>query len=297
MDIRSLRYFIETVRLKSFTKAATSLGVTQSTISKMVRQLENEIGEALLLRDTQPPALTDCGKVVYERGLGVLAAMGQLQADVRKTQSVEAGTLDVGIPPMINMLFTGVVKTFRACFPGIVLRLHEDTGREIERQVAAGELEIGLTILPVEPGLGIVAREVNSHAVWAVGEPSLLRDAQGTLRFGTLRDRPLVLMNDDFAITRRLRAEFAQAGFAPRIAAQSGQWDWTVSMARAGMGLALLPEPFVQLIKLDGLTAARLTQPDLRWQVAHIWNGRYLSHAAQAWLEICEAELGGRWLD
>ena len=44
MDIRSLRYFVETVRLSSFTQAAESLHLTQSTISKMVRQLEDEVG-------------------------------------------------------------------------------------------------------------------------------------------------------------------------------------------------------------------------------------------------------------
>jgi len=47
MDIRSLRYFIETVRLNSFTQAAEALHVTQSTISKMVRQLEEEMGTQL----------------------------------------------------------------------------------------------------------------------------------------------------------------------------------------------------------------------------------------------------------
>jgi len=51
LDIRSLRYFVETVRLSSFTQAAESLHLTQSTISKMVRQLEEEVGAQLLVRD------------------------------------------------------------------------------------------------------------------------------------------------------------------------------------------------------------------------------------------------------
>ena len=63
MDIRSLRYFVETVRLQSFTAAAESLHVTQSTISKMVRQLEQETGAQLLIRDGRQLALTDVGRV------------------------------------------------------------------------------------------------------------------------------------------------------------------------------------------------------------------------------------------
>ena len=54
MDLRALRYFIETVRRDSFTQAAQALNVTQSTISKMVRQLEDEVGAPLLIRQAVP---------------------------------------------------------------------------------------------------------------------------------------------------------------------------------------------------------------------------------------------------
>jgi DNA-binding transcriptional LysR family regulator len=73
MDLRSLRYFVETVRLNSFTQAAESLHVTQSTISKMVRQLEQEVGAQLLLREGRTLTLTDTGAVVYARGVEMLA--------------------------------------------------------------------------------------------------------------------------------------------------------------------------------------------------------------------------------
>lgn len=56
-----------------------------------------------------------------------------------------------------------------------------------------------------------------------------------------LRDMPLVLPKDDFALTRTLRAKFDEAGFMPKIAAQSGHWDWLVAMACAGLGMPPLP--------------------------------------------------------
>lgn len=298
MDIRSLRYFVETVRHSSFTQAALNLEVTQSTISKMIRQLEEEIGEPLLIRDTRRFALTDTGRVVYERGQDVLAAMRQLSKQVLETQALARGTLHVGMPPMINLLFTQVLKTFRTQHPQITLVLHEDTGQAIERQVASGDIEIGMSVLPVNPDLDVVAVPVASHSVWALGAPGSFKTGKAGLRVEALRALPLVLLNDDFALTRRLRRAFQQAGFEPRIVAQSGQWDWTVAMARAGMGVALLPEPFIrQLANHEGLALARIIEPEISWDVAHIWNGRYLSHAARAWLDVCQATLGGHWLD
>ena len=73
MDIRSLRYFIETVRLNSFTQAAESLHVTQSTISKAVRQLEDEVGTPLFTRSGRQRQLTPAGELVYASALKILA--------------------------------------------------------------------------------------------------------------------------------------------------------------------------------------------------------------------------------
>jgi DNA-binding transcriptional LysR family regulator len=88
---------------------------------------------------------------------------------------------------------------------------------------------------------------------------------------------------------------FHEAGFEPKIAAQSGQWDWLVAMASAGLGVALLPEPFIHRLATEQLEAVRIVEPEVSWQVAQIWNGRYLSHAVGAWLKVCQDVLDTRF--
>ncbi|MBV7535614.1 LysR family transcriptional regulator [Duganella sp. sic0402] len=288
MDLRSLRYFVETVRLNSFTQAAESLHVTQSTISKMVKQLELEVGAQLLLREGRKLTLTDTGQVVYARGVEMLATMRQLAVEVHDTQTVERGHLTVGIPPMINLLFTPVLKAFRQRHPNITLTLQEDAGQAIERQVAHGELEIGMTVLPADPALGLQSSPIASYPVWALAAQGTFQQNRATLKLKALANTPLVLLKDDFAMTRTLRSAFAAAGFEPVIAAQSSQWDWLVAMASAGMGVALLPEPFIHRLAIGHLDKVKLTDPELLWQPAHVWRGNYLSHAARAWLDLCD---------
>lgn len=295
MDLRSLRYFTETVRLGSFTEAARLLGVSQSTISKMIRQLEDELGEALLLRDARRMQLTDTGKVVYERGREILLAVRRLEEEVRETQSVARGTLALGMPPMINMLFTEALKQFRQSHPRIALRLDEHTGQEVERLVAAGELAAGMTVFPVDPQPDVAVARVASHKVWAVAGEGVLKGTSDTLALRSLGRVPLLLLNDDFALTRLLRRQLARHDIEPEISAQSGQWDWTVAMARAGMGVALLPEPFIRRINAEGLVLRPLTQPEIHWEIALLWNERLSSHALRAWLKICQTHLGGDW--
>ena len=65
MDIRTLRYFVEVVRQQSFTRAAEKLYVTQPTISKMLKNLEDELNCTLLIRDGRKLLMTDTGQVVW----------------------------------------------------------------------------------------------------------------------------------------------------------------------------------------------------------------------------------------
>jgi DNA-binding transcriptional LysR family regulator len=96
-----------------------------------------------------------------------------------------------------------------------------------------------------------------------------------------LRDEPLVMLTDEFSLTRMLRQAFADARFEPHVVAQSGHWDFLASMAAAGLGTTFLPEPLLsRLESRDKLAVARLTEPTVDWALAHIWSpGRYLSHA------------------
>ncbi|WP_343587571.1 LysR substrate-binding domain-containing protein [Herbaspirillum sp.] len=286
MDIRALRYFTETVRLNSFSRAADALHVTQSTVSKMVRQLEDEVDAPLLIRDGRHLVLTDTGRVVYEQGQQILASMQRLNAEVRDTKALRQGHLDIGIPPMINILCTPVLKAFRERHPEIALNLKEDTGPQIEQRVANGELEIGMTVLPADPELELEVMPVAHYPIWAVAQAGRFQKNRATLRCAQLDGMPLVMLNNEFGLTRSLRGTFREIGIAPQIVAQSGQWDWLVAMALAGMGAALLPEPFIHRIATDQLQAVRLVEPEVQWQVAYVTRGGYLSHAARAWMEI-----------
>ena len=298
MDVRSLRYFVETVRLQSFTQAAEVLHVTQSTISKMVHVLEEEAGGPLLVREGRRFVLTDLGAIVYARGQEMLALSDRLRREIDDIRTKRQGTLTIGIPPMINVLFTPVLKEFRRRYPDIVLNLCEGTAGTISREVAAGTLEIGITILPAEPGLAFETVEIARYPICAMARAGTFLPDRTTIRLEQLKELPLVLLRSDFALTIRLLKKFAAAGIEPRIAAQSAQWDWVVSMASCGLGVALLPEPFAQRLCVDNLQTLRVSDPDVEWPIAQIWNGNHLSHAARAWLEVSQNVFGanfGRW--
>jgi DNA-binding transcriptional LysR family regulator len=289
MDARALRYFIKVVQEDSFTRAADALFVTQPAISKMVRLLEEEVGQPLLVRADRHVRLTVAGRIVFERGQEMLGILNKLKGELEDVAQLKRGTLNVGIPPMVNLFFSPVVATFHARYPGVTLRLHEGGGHAIEKQILLGELEIGATILPVESVKLLATRPFGAHIMYAICRSDAPLAQHETVSLAGLCDVPLVLFNDDFATTAAIRAAFRQAGLKPTISTQSAQWDFLLAMVAAGLGVALLPEPLCRRLDPGALVAIRVIAPEIQWQVAHIWQqDGHLSHAARAWLDICE---------
>ena len=293
MDIRALRYFVELVREKSFTRASEKLFVTQPTISKMIRNMEEELGQPLLNREGHSFTLTDSGQVLFAHGQLILAQMQQLEAELADLQSLQHGRLALGIPPMVGHVYADLIRAYRSRYPKVELSIVEYGGRRIEQAVLEGELDLAITMLPTREEGVLSALELDCYPIQVV-LPDLPRWRGGSeIRLADLQEEPFLLYTQAFTLSERLEQACQQAGFTPQVAARSSQWDFLTAMVRSGMGVAFLPEPICRRLTPDGLVLRPLL-PELSWRLGVIWPAkRYLSRTAEAWLALCR-EQGAR---
>lgn len=223
MDIRALRYFVEVVRQQSFTRAAEKLFVTQPTISKMLRNLEQELDCTLLIRNGRRLILTETGQVVYHRGHQILTEFRQLNAELDDLRHLNAGVLRLGIPPMVGMLMAEPISQFRERYPGIALKIAEFGGLTVQQAVLNGELDLAMTALPVEDEANLATQRLFSHPLYVLAPRNTQWQARSSIDPVTLADYPLVIYNEDFALNRQLMRMFSQHGAKPQIAVRSGQ--------------------------------------------------------------------------
>ncbi len=287
MDVRALRYFTEVVRQQSFTRAAQKLFVTQPTISKMLRQLEEELGCTLILRDGRRLHLTDSGQAVYQRGLAILQEFHQLEAEIGDINQLKTGELRLGIPPMVGMQIAGSISAFRRRYPGVKLKISEFGGLTIQQAVLAGSLDIALTALPVDAELPLNTLPLMHHPLCVLlpRRPEWLSRQQ--IGLAELAEHPLLIFNEEFSLNRQLMQAFQRLNLTPTVAVRSGQWDFLAAMVQAEMGLAILPEPICQRLDKQSLLWLPL-ESELKWSLGLIWReGSYLSRSAQAWIACC----------
>lgn len=287
MDIKALRYFAELVRQQNFTRAAEALFVTQPTISKMVKQLEDELGTPLLIREGKSFQLTDAGRVVYLRGQDVLAAQLRLKNALADLASLARGELVVGLPPMAGgAFFAPVVGAFRDRYSGVELKMVEDGALAIESSIRSGNLEIGAAVLPVDDNTFNSLSLVRDRLclVAPAGSPW-----QGWPRvtLPDLADHPIVFYPEDFSLTIRISDAFRMMGKSVNIAGRSAHWDFIVAMVAARLGIALLPQAIAGQLERDRFDVVPIDDERITWHLGLIWKkDSYLSHAARAWITL-----------
>ncbi|MGD8163188.1 LysR family transcriptional regulator [Pantoea sp. FN0307] len=287
MDVRALRYFVEVVRQQSFTRAAEALFVTQPTISKMLRQLEDELNCKLLLREGRRLHLTDSGQVVYQRGLMILQEFKQLQQEIGDINQLKIGELRLGVPPMVGMQIAGSVSAFRQRYPGITLKIVESGGLTVQEAVLSGSLDLALTALPIDEQLPLNTLTLMRHPLCVLVPHAAPWLERTSVSLAEVTRHPLLIFNEEFSLNRQLKQAFQREGLTPRIAVCSGQWDFLASMVQAGMGVAILPEPICQRLDKQSLLWLPL-ESELAWTLGLIWReGSYLSRSAQAWIDCC----------
>lgn len=286
MEFRPLRAFVEVVRQGGFSQAAAVLFSTQSTVSKAVKQLEEECGILLLERQGHRNRLTEAGEMVYRRGVKLLAERDDLLAELAEFRGLRRGSLRLGLPAVgSSALFAQLFALYRQRYPAIEVSLIELGSEQLEERLRAGQIDVAGALLPTSAEFE--SQPVRSEpmvALLAEGHPLARRRG---VSLGELRETPLVIFDRGFGLHSMIIEACRRAGFEPVIAARSTQIDFMIELVGAGLGVAFLPRMVAAARRQAGIRQVVLRDPAMEWRMALIWRrGGYLSAAAEAWLAL-----------
>jgi DNA-binding transcriptional LysR family regulator len=286
MEIRTLKVFVEVVRQGGFSRAAKTVFATQSTVSKAIKQLEEELGLQLLDRSGAQVRVTPAGEIVYRRALKILSQGEDLRAELEELKGLKGGVLRLGLPLIgSNTLFARWFALYRSRYPGVDIRLVEHGSKRLEEMVLAGEVDLAASLLPAGPEFE--AQELRREPIdvlLAVDHPLAQRSRLG---FKDLAELPFIIYGPGFALNPMILEACRESGFTPTVAAQSSQVDFVIELVAMKLGVALLPRMIAEQRPHPMTKRIEIGGPSLYWHMALIWRrGAYLSHPAQAWLAL-----------
>ncbi|UJF18282.1 LysR substrate-binding domain-containing protein [Vibrio sp. SS-MA-C1-2] len=290
MDLKSLNYFIQLVETRNFTRASELSFVSQPTISKAIKSLENEFGEKLIHKSGRQIELTSVGELVYQRAMAIQRQSDTLKQQLADLKGLNSGTLSIGIPPMVGYLFADLIFQFRQKYPNIQLKISEYGSRRIEQELKNGELDLGVSMLPLAEADYFSCYQIFSYPIRLVVPNKAHWQQSDTIMLTQLKAESFCLHNSEFALSDIIESHCLAQNFKPQVSVRSSQWDFLAAMVEKGMGITFLPEPICHKLSHHQLLFKTLS-PTLNWDLGLIWGlDRYLSHSASAFLALAQQE-------
>jgi len=292
MELRQLAYFAAVVDEAHFTRAAEQLRIAQPAVSQQIRRLEAELGERLLHRDRRTVALTSAGEALLPYARAALAQAEHGRQAVAALRGLVTGQLRVGlVMPLPDRRVVRAIGAFGRTYPGIGLTLVEDETDALLDGLAAGDLDTAF--LGLGPGQDppaslqaiVVARE---PAVLAV-HPQHPLAARRSVRLSDLRDEPVVTLTRASRLRTVLENACRQAGFAPRIVAETSDLTVMVQLVAEGIGVALMPRSGRE--EASDVGTIPLTHPVIDRRIILVWRPGATPPAARAFVTLAREHL------
>ena len=291
MDIRHLTYFIEVAKYKSFTKASKSLHLSQSTLSKAVKSLEEELNVELIDRSAKNIELTEAGVIVLAEGEMIIESINDLSINLYDLMNLKKGKIKIGLPPIIGFLFfPKIIKGFNTLYPDIKIKLLEDDSKKVKQGVRDGILDFGVVMLPVDEKEFDVVPFVYGELSLFVHTSHPLAQRE-TVEMKELQNETFILFKQEFAIHELIIQECVRAGFRPEIAYESSEWDFISGMIGENLGISIFPKPIAKKVDQDLIKAIPFN-PSFPWNLGIISKKRkHISPAVREFIQYISAKL------
>jgi DNA-binding transcriptional LysR family regulator len=185
MDYNDIPVFVRVVETSSFSRAADSLGVQRSSVSRSIARLESELGVRLLQRTTRHLGLTEAGQSFYERVRGALTGFDEAAATVRELGSEPRGNIRMTAPPGAGALgLADAITSFTRQYPSTTVAI-ELTSRIVDLVSEGYDIALRAGTL-ADSSLIAKKIETNGRALFAApaylqrrGRPRNLRELTG----------------------------------------------------------------------------------------------------------------------
>lgn len=283
----NLSYFVKTVECKSFTLAAEELFVSQSAVSKSIKNLEDELKVSLIDRNYRTLTLTEQGEIVYKFAKEIIENYELKKKQMLKKLDESDNILKFGLPPAAGSIyFYSKIFEFKDCCPNIDLKIEEVTGPAIVDKLLNNKIDIGVVINPFKDERFEILNVFESESVLVVSEKHRLAKEK-EIEFRELSNENFIHVTKEYMYHDVFLEKCKEAGFEPNIIFQSKQWDLILAMVEENQGITILPRPLVEKYFIDNISLLKLTKPSFPWSLLLIYlKNQYMRESMKCFIEL-----------
>ena len=239
MNTRDLEAFLAVVETGSIVGASVRLHLTQPGVSRRIQSLEEQLGVALLDRQSKPLKPTAAGRETYAQGRRMLRVLDDLKTGL-SPEGVVSGDFRLGISPYLSEVgITALADRLRDSFPDLVLRITTGWPEQLLRQLRGNEIDVAAFCLPdgLDPPTEIEADALDIQPLFVAASRSLELPSPATLQ--DLSSLPWIINQDGCGFRSAIQRRFDQENLSLRIGIEVLSSDLRLSLVARGLGITL----------------------------------------------------------
>lgn len=289
VSLRQLRALVAVGTTASFTGAAEMLGMSQPSVSHLIRRLETELGQALVVRGREI-SLTQQGQAVADIARRAILSVDNALKDCREQSSLKAGSVSVAVGHVsAAALLPRILMEFRARHPALELIVVDCVVEQIRAKLLSHEVDVGLGAVS-----GTDDSKMLVETLWEGNVALFVRDdhplaSRKAVDAKVLADLPCIQLNPNAPAWLTISRKLIASNIHPRVEQRVTLVSTAFGMVQAGMGAAILP--LIASTQMPaGVKAVDLRNPTLEWPISIARLANYpLSPAVQAFLAVARS--------
>ena len=243
MSLKKYEAFVRTVELGSLTKAAQSLGSTQSRISHILNDLEEEYGFRLMHRSRGGIELTEAGRLLLPRMQAIVQKEQELSECVAEIRNADAGTVRLGVFTSVAVHWLpGMIRAFQSAHPRAQLEMRSGDYHDVEQWLREGSVDLGFITLPGPAEVETIP----------LAEDPLVAILPKGHRLAALSQIPIEELGEDPFISllqssaHDIHRAMDNAGIRPNIKYTTKDDYAILAMVEQGLGISIVPQLLIR---------------------------------------------------
>ena len=239
-SLNSLIVFYEVAKLKSFSKAAEMLCLTQPGVSNHIAQLEAQAGRILLKREKGTIELTPEGKVILKYAERIVRIAEELEKRIKSMHEEVIPHLNVGTTPTYSKaIMPELLGSFQKAFPQVMIKLDTGSSEEMEKTLISGHNDI---VIVANPTLSRKLRAIpflKEELVLITPKDHILSRKE-SISLREIKDHPLILREEGSATRKVVLSALKSMRITPSVLMEAKSTDFIKEWVSKGKGISVL---------------------------------------------------------
>jgi DNA-binding transcriptional LysR family regulator len=246
ITLRQLEIFEAVARHASITRAAAELHLTQPAVSMQVKQLEEQIGLALVEQIGRRLQLTPAGTELREHGRRVGEQLADLQAAMDALRGLERGVLRISVVSTANYYLPPLLARYGQEHPGVRVQLQVGNRDAVLEALADNQADLAITGQPPETA-EVLAEDFMDNPLVVIASPQHPLAQRARVPLAALADQTLLVREPGSGTRAAMERHFAAHGLAWHAGSELGTNEAIKQAVRAGLGLGVVSAQTIEL--------------------------------------------------